>query len=815
MKKFKPIKIIAIFCIITISIAIFQKPIIAFATDLYTFTTDEHIGLFYDTNQSWLISNNFITDALHTIGWAIIKFLKLLVDACETLYKKSVGLLDFTNYQELNDLIDEYKLAYAAIMTLSVLYLGYSMIISHDKKLNVFKSLFLSIFCFSALAGIMVELNTSISTFAADTVGSGNSSTKVICEQTYDLLKGIKKKEEKFSIEKNKHLTYCRIKSSQFELIDINEVMNYGSTQLSENASSLLSSKLSRIWSISGKEKDEFKAQVDYLIEQTEYPDFSLGKFFSFGGSVQDTADRYAYKEYLSSLKELPAGSSVYMLTAIDSGYELPFNTDTEKNGFMNEFYYRYHVDFFPIIITLIAYIIVYIAMSYKAIRCIYELAIKKILAVLYSADINGTQKTMKILSSIRDGYIIIMLSSILIKAFTLMNSYLNNNLSIDNPNIKMLVKCILLIMIALAVVDGPDIIQQLTGIDAGLSGGVGKMMAAYHMGRGAARAATAAPRGLARIAGNKLRDHQLANEIEKAHENKRAIDNASVQDVQNNKDTPNNEQDDNNLSKRSKDFENGPNQANIDNNGTSQNKDDSQNIGSENGLDNVDDPQNIYSENGLDNVDDPQNIDSQNQLDNIDDSQNIDSENGLDSIDEMSQNSNSENLSPEGLDNRKSSENISGIDESNSNISGINGSKSNSQLTGKGIEGNVPNKTSPGVSSLEGNSKQTQIPNISEKKDNLNPNIVSKMSDNITESNISDNLNQSHYNSNKLEGMNNESIPSQRANSNSNLGTSTNINPSPGTYNLNGQTYRNDSPSPSVNKEEDLMRNDNLFNNH
>lgn len=787
MKKFKPIKIIAIFCIITISIAIFQKPIIAFATDLYTFTTDEHIGLFYDTNQSWLISNNFITDALHTIGWSIIKFLKLLVDACETLYKKSVGLLDFTNYQELNDLIDEYKLAYAAIMTLSVLYLGYSMIISHDRKLNVFKSLFLSIFCFGALAGIMVELNTSISTFAADTVGSGNNSTKVIRQQTYDLLKGIKKNEENFSIEEADHIKECRIKASQVELIDINEVMNYGSKQLSEKASTLLAYRLSRIWSTS---EGDFQSQIDSLIAQAQVEDL---KNVANTSLLNDTSGLAEYIEYLQSLKELPAGSSVYMLTAIDSGYELPFNTDTEKNGFMNEFYYRYHVEFFPIIITLIAYIIVYIAMSYKAIRCIYELAIKKILAVLYSADINGTQKTMKILSAIRDGYIIIMLSSILIKVFVFMNSYLNNNLSIDDPNIKTLVKCILLVMIALAVVDGPDIIQQLTGIDAGLSGGVGKMMAAYHMGRGAARAATAAPRGLARLAGNKLRDHQLANAISKAHEDKRAIDNASVQDLQNSKDIPNNEQDDNNLSKHSKDFENGPNQANID---------DSENTGS---------AKNIDSEN----IDDSQNIGSENGLENIDDSQNIDYENGLDSIDEMSQNPNSENLSPEGLDNRKSSENISGIDESNSNISGIDDSKSNSQLTGKGIEGNAPNKTSPGVSSLEGNSKQNQIPNISEKKDNLNPNIVSKTSDNITESNISDNLNQSHYNSNKLEGMNKESIQSQRANSNSNLGTSTNINPSPGTYNLNGQTYRHDSPSPSVNKEEDLMRNDNLFNNH
>ena len=794
MKKIKPIRIIAIFSIITISLVVFQKPITIFATDIFgTIISDAEIGKFYEKNQSWLVSNSLILDALHTIGWEAIKILKFLVNACEGLYKKSIGLLDFTNYEEINLLIEDYKLAYASIMTLSVLYFGYSFIISHDKKINIFKSLFLTIFCFTALIGIMIELNNTVKTFAINTVGDSNNSATIINQQTYDLYKAINDNGKSFDKNDKDQRKKARIKANEIDLININEVINYNTYGLSEDASTLLSARLTS----KGTAK-EFKNAINTIITKAQDPETTQEDYLVALALCGIAAgDTEAYIEYLQGLLQLDDSTTLYYLAPIDKGYTLPFDGSTKKNGLMNEFYYRYHVEYFPIMITLIAFCIVYIAMSYKTIRCIYELTIKRILALLYSADINGTQKTMKILCSIRDGYIVIMLSSILIKVFNYMYLF------IANKNFNTFTESIFLIMVALVVVDGPDIIQQLTGIDAGLSGGVGKMMAAYHMGRGAARTATAAPRGLARFAGNKLRDHQLANAISKAHEDKRAIDNASVQDLQNNKDIPNNEQDDNNLSKRSKDFENGPNQANIDdsqNNGTSQNIGDSQNIGSENGLDNIEDPQNIDSENGLD---------------NIDDSQNIDSENGLDSIDEMSQNQNSENLSPDGLDNRKSSDNISGIDESNSNISGINDSNSNSQSTGKGIEENAPTKTSLGVSSIEGNSKQTQIPDISERKDNLNPNIVSKTSDNITESNISDNLNQSHYNSNKLEGMNNESIPSQRVDSNNNLGTSTNINPSPGTYNLNGQTYRHDSPSPSVSKEEDLMRNDNLFNNH
>lgn len=550
MKKNKFKRIISIFFIFIVLIIIFQKPINILAEDI--FITDPKMGDFYDKNQSWLVSNDFLTDALRTIGWFIIKLLKMLVEACQKLYENSIGLLDFTNYGKVNDLIEKYKLAYTSIMTLSLIYLGYSFIISKDKKTNVFKSLFLSVFCFSALIGVMCKVNTAVEAFAIDTACDNSITTSIISNQTFDLLSGIDKQKLDFDITNTDSTKEAKISADSIELIKINEVINYNDTSLAKDVAPLFFVRLAEKKKASDM-ADELVAFLDNLAKELE----TSPSISTLIQSLYILNEKDSLDEYIESLKNLDDDTVIYRLVPLDKGLTLPFD-DSGKNGFMNEFYYRYHIEYFPIIITLIAFAIVYIAMSYKTIRCIYELTVKRILALLYSADINGTQKTLKILSSIKDGYIVIILSSILIKLFLYMYLY------IVAQNFNTLTKSLLLIMAALVVVDGPDIIQQLTGIDAGLSGGVGKMMAAYHIGKGVARTASSLPRGLARMAGNSARDHRLASSIGKAHENKRAIDNASSQDLHNSQNIPKDKQDNNNLNGNN--VKNGPNQAKTNN---------------------------------------------------------------------------------------------------------------------------------------------------------------------------------------------------------------------------------------------------------
>ena len=171
-------------------------------------------------------------------------------------------------------------------------------------------------------------------------------------------------------------------------------------------------------------------------------------------------------------------GTQFYAIQDIYNGFG--WNSSGGDDWF-NEFYYRYHVNYINIYITLIAYCIVYICVSYKTVRIIYELAITRILALLYSADVNGLQKTLKILGALKDGYVVLMLSAVCIKVFNFAQLYLNSKAGGNS-----LVYNIVFLFIAFAVVDGPNMIQQLTGIDAGLQSGFGKLMAAYHVGQAA-----------------------------------------------------------------------------------------------------------------------------------------------------------------------------------------------------------------------------------------------------------------------------------------------------------------------------------------
>lgn len=144
----------------------------------------------------------------------------------------------------------------------------------------------------------------------------------------------------------------------------------------------------------------------------------------------------------------------------------------------LSSYYYRYKVDWSGAILGLLALVIVYICLAYKVVRILYEIVIHRIMAVLYSANLSNSQKTLKILDSIKDSYIVLFLIMVCMKCFLLANKFITNNISSG------FVADVLKLFIALAVIDGPNIVQQVAGIDAGLSSGVQKIMAATNMMR-------------------------------------------------------------------------------------------------------------------------------------------------------------------------------------------------------------------------------------------------------------------------------------------------------------------------------------------
>lgn len=96
---------------------------------------------------------------------------------------------------------------------------------------------------------------------------------------------------------------------------------------------------------------------------------------------------------------------------------------------------------------------------------------------MLYSPNLTNGQKTIKILDGIKDSYIIILLSLVSVRLYMIAIEY------ISGKNWNGFTKGMFLLFIAFAVIDGPNLVQRITGLDAGLSDGMQKVMSAYYAG--------------------------------------------------------------------------------------------------------------------------------------------------------------------------------------------------------------------------------------------------------------------------------------------------------------------------------------------
>ena len=162
-------------------------------------------------------------------------------------------------------------------------------------------------------------------------------------------------------------------------------------------------------------------------------------------------------------------------------------DTKLEKNWIaMDENYYRYNIDFIPVIISLLTTGITLLCVGFKVAKLIYELAFKKLFAIIFAfADIEDDNKRLKaILKDILSSFLIIMLTAILLKLYVLFNAWLSTVVTSTDIGIGFtsgtLAKLIFQISVSFAVIDAPNLVERILGIDAGLKSGFNTMMGAY-----------------------------------------------------------------------------------------------------------------------------------------------------------------------------------------------------------------------------------------------------------------------------------------------------------------------------------------------
>jgi hypothetical protein len=142
----------------------------------------------------------------------------------------------------------------------------------------------------------------------------------------------------------------------------------------------------------------------------------------------------------------------------------------------LEEKYFRYSFNFFTIIISIGCTVVAQVFVAIKIARVSFDLAFTKLFAMIYAfGDIASGQRLKNIIQNILSSFAIIVSASFLLKIYTLFSGYVSSN---SDGNLA--IQLIYLIAGAWAVIDGPDIIERVLGIDAGVKSSSGVITSTY-----------------------------------------------------------------------------------------------------------------------------------------------------------------------------------------------------------------------------------------------------------------------------------------------------------------------------------------------
>lgn len=344
------------------------------------------------------------------IGWSVMKGLVWVAEQCAKLFDESFKFIDFTRYEPVEKFLTSWKPVVFALISLSILFLGLIMIFWQEKKPKLMMNICLAVLIMTSSGYLIDQLNG----FVTDDIRSailndGDTSTG------------------------SSGLVYDMVGNSIYDLIYIDDKVDGGLMKMTKNNRKLY---------------DDFtKEDLELMsINEVLKPDDVKAE------SKDLVSNRIYYKKGNLELKEIYNGVA--------------------WTDLLNEYYYRYDVEWFTVIVGLVSLIIVYVCLAYKVVRILYEVVVQRLLAALYSANLSSGQKTLKILDSIKDSYITLILVMVCLKIYLLAFKM------VGETQFAAFSKVMLLFFLALAVADGPNIIQKLTGVDAGLSSGMGKIIA-------------------------------------------------------------------------------------------------------------------------------------------------------------------------------------------------------------------------------------------------------------------------------------------------------------------------------------------------
>lgn len=373
---------------------------------------------FYLANGDLFTQNDVVSGALRTIGFWIVKGLAFVGDACKQLYDITFGLVDFTTWPKINDFVDKFQPVFVALMAASLVALGVMLIANHEKKPKLALNICIACLCVTCSTLVFTQLNTLVKAAKTDIEGVNTESTADV----YDI-----------------------VGNNTLDICYLDQRLGMSNIDYEKNQNKLAHASMTK----------QKMSVIDY--NEVLDPD----------------SDRYDFTD--DNAKDILSSE----LVSLGDGEN--YKIDEVYNGVLwtsagNNFYYRYKIDMLPVMLELIALVVLYVAMAYKCTRLAFELVFGRLLAYLYSAELSGGQKIAKIMVFIRDTYILLFMTTLCIKLFYFFTAY------IGELNTSPLIEAALICFIAFSVIDGPNLVEKLLGMDAGLKSSTTRLLAASRM---------------------------------------------------------------------------------------------------------------------------------------------------------------------------------------------------------------------------------------------------------------------------------------------------------------------------------------------
>lgn len=148
----------------------------------------------------------------------------------------------------------------------------------------------------------------------------------------------------------------------------------------------------------------------------------------------------------------------------------------------MDKSYYRYAWHPWFLFFGFISMIVVYVFTIFKVVKIEMEISfIGLLIQGLALTDIDSGKRNRQLIAALRDSFAVLFFLAILMRFYSIFNGYIA---SIPNSTMSIPTKLAVQIAAAFFMIDGPNVIQKIFGIDAGLSSMATTFAAVQGIGR-------------------------------------------------------------------------------------------------------------------------------------------------------------------------------------------------------------------------------------------------------------------------------------------------------------------------------------------